>query len=76
MVSVKGIVCPCNWDAQGKVMNVLVAADGEKDYYVESTPLGAELARFLGRRIMVEGILKSEAPKTTLEVTSYKLATM
>lgn len=74
MVSVSGIICPCNWDSQGNVMNVLVAADEEKDYYIEPTPLGKELNDYSGHRIYVQGILNTEDPRRTLEVQSFALS--
>jgi hypothetical protein len=54
---IRGLVIPAEWDQDGRIQRVRIAAFDETEYLVADTPEGQDLIRFAQREVEVVGRL-------------------
>ena len=73
--SVRGVVIPTAWDAQGRVVAAGLSADDEQEYLLEQGPLASELLAKVRQEVEVRGrvTVRSDGVKT-IGVESYRVS--
>lgn len=72
-LSVKGIVTPHDWDAEGSITKVSISAADEAEYVVDASEKGGELLKLIHEAVVVSGVLKSDAHgKQVFVVEAYQ----
>jgi hypothetical protein len=59
-VAITGIVVPTDWDKDGNVVAVAISTPLEDEYVVDKNSLGQELLQFLGRKVLVKGMVTED----------------
>jgi hypothetical protein len=73
LMRIRGIVIPTEWDEQGNVAAVSIAAHDEEEYRVGMDDKGKELAVFLREQVEVSGFVREHEEKKIIKVERYSL---
>lgn len=68
LTKIQGLVIPTNWDAEGNVLDIAIAAFNEDQFLVERNENSEELSKLIGQPVAVEGILRVEDKKEIIRV--------
>jgi hypothetical protein len=68
---IRGIVIPADWDEQGNVAALVIAAPNEEEYRVGMDKKGKELIAFLREEIEVSGFVSEKKNKKIVKVKEY-----
>jgi len=71
MRRIRGIVIPADWDEQGNVAALVIAAPNEEEYSVGMDKKGKELIAFLREEIEVSGFVSEKKNKKIVKVKEY-----
>lgn len=71
MKSIKGIILPADWDTDGRVTAIQIAAFDEAQYVLEG-PLVSDLMTKQRRPVEIQGDLNPGDPKPRLFAHSYR----
>lgn len=72
---INGLVIPVEWDADGKVVAVAIAAFDETTYLVKPGGKGSELLDRLQCEVTVWGKVEGKAPGKTIQIERYLMST-
>ena len=75
MVHFKGIIIPSDWDDQGNVTSILIAACDEKEYHVTAPDVIDRLKTFLRKEVTVSGTLEKIRDKTHIHISNVEKTT-
>ncbi len=67
-VRIVGIICPIAWDKQGKAIDVIIAADGEKEFFFCDSPKKQILLCLSGFKIELICSLDTENQKYIFDI--------
>jgi hypothetical protein len=73
LIRIRGIVIPTEWDEQGNVAAVSIAAHNEEEYRVGMDDKGKELVVFLREQVEVSGFVREHQDKKIIKVERYSL---
>ena len=73
LIRIRGIVIPVDWDEQGNVSAVGIAAHDEEEYRVGADAKGKELIGLLRQQVEVSGIVREKEDKKIIKVKKYSL---
>ena len=68
MINISGIIIPVNWDAQGNITGMAIAAHEEEQYFIEDDKEATKLRFFLRQEGRITGVLKSKGGKKIIEI--------
>jgi len=68
---VRGILIPVAWDQEGNVLAVGLAGIDEKEYLIDNHKELKGLLRLLRTEVEIRGVLRREAGKQIIAVTSF-----
>ena len=69
MTQLQGLVIPTNWDEQGKILDVAIAAFDEDQIFVERNEDSEQLFNLIGQHVMVKGLLTIVDDQKRIKVT-------
>jgi hypothetical protein len=72
MMKVKGILIPVNWDKNGNVVSVAIAANDESEYLVEDPELAGKLKGRLRQVVEVSGVVKRASGKNIIKIKQWR----
>jgi len=71
MLKLTGIVIPSLWDEDDQVIEVSLAANDDRDYFIEN---GEKFLNIIGYQIHAEGIVKlKRRTQRTIRIKKYEL---
>lgn len=68
-----GIIVPAQWDPQGRAVKIALATTEEEEYIIGPGKKGAELFKFIRKRVEVSGNLREGKGGKILAVDEYAL---
>jgi predicted NUDIX family NTP pyrophosphohydrolase len=71
----RGVIVPVDWDENGNVVTVALAAHGEDEYVIDSQEKGEELKNLIQQEVEVIGEVRKKDGKIIIRVREYKLKT-
>ena len=71
----RGVIVPVDWDENGNVVTVALAAHGEDEYVIDSQEKGEELKNLIQQEVEVIGEVRKKDGKRIIRVREYKLRT-
>lgn len=71
-ISIKGILVPVGWDADGNVTKAAVATFNEEEYVVEEDEKGKRLLSLMQQVVEVSGVVKKEAGNKIIRVEDFQ----
>ena len=73
-ISIKGIILPASWDAEGNTTALAISTNKEKEYIVTSNEKSFELLTFLRQEVKVTGHVEEIDNRKYITVKEYFLA--
>lgn len=74
-INIRGILVAAAWKHNGEISAVDIAGYDEKRYRVADDHLGAQLLAMIKKRIVVDGILKSENNNSVIHIHHFHIDT-
>ena len=71
--TLKGIVIPIVWSADGTIVAVAVSTNSEDEYRVEDEGCGSELLHHIQSEVEVKGVVFSERDEKRIKIKEYKI---
>jgi hypothetical protein len=71
-VSIKGIIIPVAWDAEGNVTKAAISAFNEEEYLIEENGEGKRLLSLMQKVVEVSGVMRREAGNKVLRVEKFQ----
>ena len=71
MICVEGIIIPANWDNNGNVVDLVLAARDEEEYLIRDKEQVTRLKSFLRQEVKIRGILRTKEGKKIIKVKKF-----
>ena len=73
-VTLSGVITAADWDEEGRVVNVMIAATDESDYIIGRNDKGRKLLNLIQKQVQVTGIIgEDDFGRKMIMVTKYQV---